>query len=68
MCQAAGRGDAAEVGKVSQLKKETVNYTNTLQLKKGCPAGCKTTVALFDLLQNQMLQLKGPTLSSSVFL
>lgn len=50
----------AEVGEGSQLKKEIVNYTNFLQFNKGCPTGCKTIVALFDLSQNQMLQLKGP--------
>lgn len=58
--QAAGWGHAAQVGEGSQLKKEIVNYTNAQQLKKGCPAGCETIVALSDLLQNQMLQLKGP--------
>lgn len=60
LCQAAGQGHAAEVGEGSQFRKETVNYTNALQFKKGCPTGCKTIIALLDLLQNQMLQLKGP--------
>lgn len=60
LCQTAGQGHEAEVGEGSQLKKETVNYTNALQFNKGCPTDCKTIEVLFDLLQNQMLQLKGP--------